>query len=133
MVKLSHIALAVPAEEYEEVKRNLRAILNVSPQEKELPHAKLKVALFKLANATVELLAPTGEGSDIDKFLEKRGKGIHHIALQVDSIADEVERLEREGFVFSVKDYEGAKGGKVAFLHPKSTGGFLFELVEEEY
>ena len=133
MVRLSHVALAVSPDTYEEVKGKLTKVLKVEPEEKELPHAKLRVAIFKLPNTSIELLTPTGEGSDIDKFLEKRGNAVHHIALQVDDVEGEVSRLEGEGFEMAVKGYRGAKGGSVAFIHPKSTGGFLIELVEEEY
>ncbi|NPB03671.1 MAG: methylmalonyl-CoA epimerase [Thermotogae bacterium] len=133
MVRLSHVALAVSPDTYEDVKERLKKVLRVEPEEKELPHAKLRVALFKLENATIELLTPTAKGSDIDKFLHKRGNAVHHIALQVESVSEEVDRLESEGFTFASKGYEGAKGGEVAFIHPKATGGFLVELVEEEY
>ncbi len=133
MPRLSHVALAVSPDSYGEVKGKLTKILGVEPEEKELPHAKLRVAIFKLPNTSIELLTPTGEGSDIDKFLQKRGNAVHHIALQVEDVEGEVSRLEREGFEMAVKGYRGAKGGSVAFLHPKSTGGFLIELVEEEY
>ena len=105
----------------------------MEPEEKELPHAKLLVAIFKLPNTSIELLTPTAEGSDIDKFLQKRGNAVHHIALQVEDVEVETERLEKEGFEIAKKGYKGAKGGSVSFLHPKSTGGFLIELVEEEY
>ena len=133
MVRLSHVALAVSPADYEDVKEKFSKILGVEPEEKELPHAKLLVAIFKLPNTSIELLTPTAEGSDIDKFLQKRGNAVHHIALQVEDVEGETERLEKEGFEIAKKGYKGAKGGSVSFLHPKSTGGFLIELVEEEY
>ncbi len=133
MVRLSHVALAVAPEDYEKVKGNFVKLLGTEPEEKDLPHAKLRVAIFKLPNVSIELLTPTREGSDIDRFLQKRGNAVHHIALQVEDVERETERLEGEGFKMAKKGYKGAKGGSVAFIHPKATGGFLIELVEEEY
>ncbi len=133
MVRLSHVALAVSAEDYKSVKEKFSRILGVEAEEKDLPHAKLRVAIFKLPNTSIEILTPTAEGSDIDRFLQKRGNALHHIALQVEDVEGETERLEREGFEIARRGYRGAKGGSVSFLHPKSTGGFLIELVEEEY
>ncbi|MEO0138711.1 MAG: VOC family protein [candidate division WOR-3 bacterium] len=132
-MRLSHIAIAVKPEEYEDVIKRFKDVLQSEYYEKVLEDQKIKVAILKLENATLEIITPTESGSTIDKFLEKRGNGIHHFALKVESVKDEVNRLKGNGFMFAVEDMKGAKGGNVAFIHPKSTGGFLIELVEDEY
>lgn len=132
-MKISHIALAVRPEEYEDVKEKFIRILGDRYEEKSLENQKIKVLLFKLDNCSIEIITPTDEGSSIDGFLRKKGNGIHHFALKVDDVREETERLKREGFVFSVENDRGAKGGYISFIHPKSTGGFLIELVEDEY
>ena len=78
----------------------------------------------------VEAYAP---GSVINKFIEKRGESIHHIAFEVDDMDSEVTRLIDEGFVFiNEKPQPGADNKMVCFLHPKSTNGILIELVMEK-
>lgn len=94
---------------------------------------KVKVAFLPLGDSEIELLEGTDESSTIKKFIEKRGQGIHHIAFRVDSLEDEIEKLKALGLVFINEDPSyGAGGAKIAFLHPKSTGGVLVELCERE-
>ena len=85
-----------------------------------------------LGETKVELLEATSDDSAIAKFIEKRGEGIHHIALDVVGIEDELERLKSLGFqLIHEKPKAGADGKKIAFLHPKSTNGILVELCED--
>ena len=80
----------------------------------------------------IELLAATNPESPIAKFLEKKGEGIHHIALDVEDIVSEIARLKKEGFiVLNEIPKKGADNKWVAFLHPKSTNGVLIELCQE--
>jgi len=122
----------VKPEDYTNTLEKFRKILRLDFYEKVLEDQKIKVAIFRLENSSIEIITPTEMGSTVDKFLEKRGGGIHHVAIMVDKVDSEVERLKNEGFVFALENMEGAKG-KVAFIHPKSTGGVLIELVENEY
>jgi methylmalonyl-CoA/ethylmalonyl-CoA epimerase len=131
-MKISHIAIVVKPEDYEQTLDKFKKILNTNFYEKVLEDQKIKTAIFRIENSSVEIITPIEKGSTVDKFLEKRGGGLHHIALQVDEVREEVERLKNEGFVFAVEDMEGVRG-KVAFIHPKYAGGVLIELVEEEY
>ena len=81
----------------------------------------------------IELLESTSEDSAIAKFIEKKGAGIHHIAFEVDNIEKAIEELKVKNFsLIDEKPREGAHNTKVAFLHPKSTGGILLELVESK-
>lgn len=132
-MKLSHIAVVVKPDDYDSVVKKFKDILQDGYYEEVLEEQKIKVAVLRLENATVEIITPIERGSSVDNFLEKRGNGIHHFALKVESVKDEVNRLKGKGFLFAVEGMKGAKGGSVAFIHPKSTGGFLIELVEDEY
>jgi methylmalonyl-CoA/ethylmalonyl-CoA epimerase len=89
-------------------------------------------SFFKLGETKIELLEAISEDSAIAKFIEKRGEGIHHIALDVVGIEDELKRLKDLGFqLIHEKPKAGADGKKIAFLHPKSTNGILVELCED--
>ena len=78
----------------------------------------------------LEAYAP---GSIINKFIEKKGEGIHHIAFEVDNMEEEVKRLVSEGFtLINETPKEGADNKMVCFLHPKDTNGVLIELVTEK-
>lgn len=81
---------------------------------------------------TVELLEPTGPESTVARFLERRGPGLHHIAFRTPDIRAEMERLTAAGL--QLIDLEPRRGahGLVAFLHPRSTGGILVELVQRD-
>lgn len=98
-----------------------------------IDNQKVKVAFLPLGDSEIELLEGTDDSSTIKKFIEKRGQGIHHIAFRVDSLEEEIEKLKALGLVFISEDPSyGAGGAKIAFLHPKSTGGVLVELCERE-
>ncbi len=98
----------------------------------EVPTENVKVAILFSGETRVELLEPTSEKSPISGFLKKRGEGIHHLAFSVDRIDDEVTRLRGSKGVQLIEPAPrpGAQGSKVAFIHPKSAGGVLIELVE---
>ena len=92
---------------------------------------KVRVAMLPLGESRVELLEPTSEDSPISKFLEKRGGGIHHIAVEVDDIQAFLDRLRNAGTqLIDEKPRVGAEGCLVAFVHPTSTNGVLLELVQ---
>ena len=93
---------------------------------------KVEAAFFKVGGGTIELLAPTSDDSEIQKFIKKKKEGVHHIALNVSSIEQEMKRLEKNGFEFVSKTpIIGANNKKIVFLHPKSTNGVLVEICED--
>jgi len=97
----------------------------------EVSDQKVKVAMLPLGETRIELLEPTSEDSPISKFLQKRGGGLHHIAIEVEDIKDALDRLKRQGFrLIDENPRIGAGGCLIAFVHPSSTGGVLLELVQ---
>ena len=92
---------------------------------------KVRVAFLPAGRTRVELLEATDDDSPIAKHIERRGEGIHHITFEVDDIEKMLAAMETAGVqVLGDGAREGAGGHKVAFLHPKSTGGVLVEFVE---
>lgn len=92
----------------------------------------VKVAFFPCGDTRIELLMPTSPDSPIAKFLEKRGEGIHHIALGVDSVPEELAKAEANGIrLIDTEPRPGAHNAQIAFLHPKSTMGVLIEFCQD--
>ncbi|MGN7178032.1 methylmalonyl-CoA epimerase [Paenibacillus sp. FSL R5-0490] len=93
----------------------------------------VKVAFIKAGETKLELLEPTSEDSPIAKFIEKRGEGLHHVALGVDSIQERINEMKEQGIrMLQDEPKIGAGGAHVAFMHPKSTGGILYEFCEKK-
>lgn len=92
---------------------------------------KVRVAMLPLGESRIELLEPTSDDSPISKFLEKRGGGIHHIAVEVDDIEGTLAKLKSRGMrLIDETPRVGAEGCLVAFVHPGAAGGVLLELVQ---
>jgi len=93
---------------------------------------KVRVAMLPIGETRIELLEPTSEDSPIQKFLDKRGGGIHHIAVEVEDIEQALMKLKQTGArLIDEKPRIGAEGCLVAFVHPSSANGVLLELVQE--
>ncbi len=98
----------------------------------DLPERGLRVAVFKAGSVAIELLQSVKSGSTIDRFISKRGEGIHHIAFNVDDTAASLDKLKQKGVrLINETPSSGAHGKRVAFLHPKSTFSVLMELCSE--
>jgi methylmalonyl-CoA/ethylmalonyl-CoA epimerase len=108
-------------------------LLGVKPYKTEKVLSEgVSTTFFRLSDQKIELLSSINKGSAIEKFVESKNEGIHHIALLVDSLESEINRLEGLGFQFISKaPKEGADNKRIVFLHPKSTNGVLVELCEE--
>lgn len=92
---------------------------------------KVRVAMLPLGESRIELLEPTSDDSPISRFLEKRGGGIHHIAVDVDDIEAVLAQLKSKNMrLIDEKPRVGAEGCLVAFVHPSSANGVLLELVQ---
>jgi methylmalonyl-CoA epimerase len=97
----------------------------------EVSQQKVRVCMLPVGESQVELLEATSIDSPISKFLEKRGQGIHHIALRVDDIRGMLAEMKKKGArLIDEEPRTGAGGCLVAFIHPSSTGGVLLELVQ---
>ncbi|MGE5704519.1 MAG: methylmalonyl-CoA epimerase [Clostridia bacterium] len=97
----------------------------------EVESEKVRVAFLRIGESSFELLEPLSEESPIAKFIEKRGEGIHHIALDVDDVAQRLETLKAAGVpLINEVPKAGAHGAQIAFLHPKASGGVLVELCQ---
>ncbi len=91
----------------------------------------VEAVLLDVGDGHVELLAPLGPETLVGKFVAKRGEGLHHVAYRVDDIDATIAALQEAGVqLIDAEARVGIRGSRVAFLHPKSTGGVLTELVE---
>lgn len=101
--------------------------------EEVVPHEKVKVAMIPVGESRIELLEATTADSVISKFLEKRGEGLHHVAIHVPDLTHTVETLKAAGTRFISDEIKiGASGHLYVFVHPSSAGGVLLELVQEQ-
>ncbi len=101
------------------------------PIQADLHDQGVRVATFVAGAGYLELLMPIAEDTGVTRFLESRGEGIHHVALKVRDLERELRRLESEGLeLIDQHPRIGAHGWLVAFIHPRSCGGVLTELVE---
>jgi len=126
-MKIDHIAIAV--NNVEEAAKIYQEALGVDTVEFETVESEgVKLAILHLENGRIELMQPMHDESPIKKFLDQKGQGLHHMALQTNNIEDEVERMEGCGIQFLGKIRPGSEGTKVIFIHPKSLSGVLAEL-----
>lgn len=99
----------------------------------EVAEQKVRTAFFKLGQTKIELLESTDPEGPVGKFIEKKGEGIHHIALAVNDLDKKLGEAEAKGVrLIDSVPRKGAEGLDIAFLHPKSTFGVLTELCEDK-
>lgn len=130
-MKLDHIGIAVS--DLQAAMRKYRALFQKAPDHIEnVENQRVTVAMFRAGEPSIELLEGTDAESPISKFIQKRGEGIHHICFAVADLDSAVSEAQKAGMEkISQEDDRGAGGTRVAFLHPKTTGGVLIELVEK--
>ena len=128
MTQLDHIGIAVA--KLEDALPFWRDLLGLELEGIEVvPSEKVRVAVLKAGSTRIELLEPTSPDSPIAKALEKRGPGIHHLALAVEDVAARMAALKKAGRpALDEVPRPGAGGCQVTFVHPKSAGGVLVEL-----
>ncbi|MEE9394470.1 MAG: methylmalonyl-CoA epimerase [Planctomycetota bacterium] len=128
--KIAHIGIAVP--ELAAAVAVYEGVLGLTVDGYETVEDQLvNVAMLSGGDDVIELLEPTSPDSPIAKFIDKRGPGIHHICLQVDDIEATLARFKAQGLkLIDEEPRAGAHGCRIAFVHPKSTGGVLIELSE---
>ena len=126
-MKIDHIAIAV--NDIESAVKQYQKAFGVDNIEFETVETEgVKVGILHLSNGRIELMEPTNNSSPIKKFLEKKGEGLHHMALETNDIEAEVTRMEGCRIQFLGKIRPGSAGTKVTFIHPKSLHGVLAEL-----
>ncbi len=132
MLKIEHLGIAVA--DLEKSIPLFEQLLNTPCYKTELVESEgVSTAFFQLGDSKIELLEATSPGSPINKFIEKKGEGIHHIAIEVENIAAEMKRLSALGFtLLNEQPKEGADNKLICFLHPKTTNGVLIELCQEK-
>ncbi len=97
----------------------------------DVPQEKVRVAFLPLGDSRLELLEPTDDTSPVARFIERRGEGLHHVCFEVENLDGILADLQGSGLeLLPGYPRAGAEGGRVAFFHPRSTGGVLMELVE---
>ncbi len=129
-MKIDHIGLAVKSlNEMIPFYQNLLG--QDQPEIEEIDTQGVRVAIFQTGESRVELLEALNTDSPIARFIEKRGEGMHHLALAVEGIEELINSLKKEGVRFiGDKPVIGAGGKKIIFVHPASTHGVLLELCE---
>lgn len=128
--KIAHIGIAVHSIEQSLPFYTDQLGLTLEKVE-EVESEQVKVAFIQIGESRIELLEPLSEQSAIHKFLEKKGEGIHHIALEVDNIEKRLEQLKlNEVRLINEEPKSGANNAQIAFIHPKSTHGVLLELCQ---
>ena len=130
MKKIEHIGVAV--EDIAKAKKIFSTIFGKdSYKTEEVISESVKATFFKIGESKIELLSATNTDSPIAKFLTKNREGMHHIAFQVDNLKAALDYLRHQSVqLIDEIPRIGAEGFKIAFIHPKSTGGVLIELCE---
>src|SRR6195256_1075270 len=130
-MKIDHIGIATRG--IEDAMTFYRDALGLDVAEtEEVAEQKVRVAMLPIGESRIELLEATSADSPISKFIEKRGPGIHHLAVNVDNIQTALAQLKQNGArLIDTEPRRGAGGCLVAFVHPSSTGGVLLELVQK--
>jgi methylmalonyl-CoA/ethylmalonyl-CoA epimerase len=130
--KIDHIGIAVWS-----IEDSLRLYVDILRLEligiETVESEQVKVAFIKAGETKLELLEPMSEESSVALFLKKKGEGIHHIALGVNSIEERILHIKEHGIkMIHDQPKSGAGGAQIAFMHPKSTGSVLLELCEKK-
>ena len=128
--RIDHVGIAVA--DLDEAIRLYTLLLGRGPDAvEEIPDQKVRVAFFRAGDSHIELVCPTSDTSPISGFLAKRGGGIHHICLAVPDLSRALAELQAHGMqLLDSVPRPGARGKRIAFLHPRALGGVLLELSE---
>ncbi len=130
VTRIDHLAIVV--DDLEKALKFWRDGLGLEVSRVEdVPEQGAEVAFLTIGDQNVELVKPTDDESGISSFLEKRGPGMHHIALEVEDLQDSLDHLDAAGIrLIHEVPVVGAGGRRIAFIHPESTHGVLVELYE---
>ena len=128
--KINHIGIAV--KNIKEAAEKYVGLTNITDYETEyISDQNVDVAMFNVGESKIELLQGRTENSPISKYLEKNREGLHHVAYEVEDVEKALNYLKEKGYrLIDETPRIGAGGHKIAFIHPKSTGGVLTELIQ---
>lgn len=130
ILSLDHVAIAV-----DDLQQAIRRYaedfgLELAGTE-DVPSAQTTTAFLPIPGTRIELIHPMDDTGPVKRHLERRGPGLHHLCFRTDDILADMARLRQRGYRFTTEEPSpGAHGTKVAFVHPKCTGGVLIELAE---
>ncbi len=131
ITRLDHIGIAVKS--IAESLKVYEAMGLKSVGVEEVAEQKVRVAFIPVGETEIELLESTAADGPVAKYIEKNGEGIQHLALRVDNLEAALAEMKAKGVrLIDEKPRYGAGGAKIAFVHPRSTGGVLLELSERE-
>lgn len=130
--KLDHIGIAV--KDLDQAIKLYKEVFGIEPSlVYESAYTKAKIAFIPMGETRIELIQPSNPESVVGKFLEKKGEGIHHISFKVKDVDQSLMEIESKGVqLIDKKSRQVRENERVAFLHPKSTNGVLFELIQED-
>jgi methylmalonyl-CoA/ethylmalonyl-CoA epimerase len=130
--KLDHIGIAV--KDLDQAIKLYKDVFGIEPSlVYESAYTKAKIAFIPIGETRIELIQPSNPESVVGKFLEKKGEGIHHISFKVKDVDQSLMEIESKGVqLIDKKSRQVRENERVAFLHPKSTNGVLFELIQED-
>jgi methylmalonyl-CoA epimerase len=128
--RIDHIGIAVKSlEERLGLYRDVLGLAGIHVED--VPTEDARVGFVPIGDSEIELLEPTAPDGVLARFIDKRGEGVHHVAVQVDDCAASLARLRAAGVrTIDETPRPGSRGTRVAFVHPSATGGVLLELVE---
>ena len=126
---IDHVGIAV--HDLEAALKFFQEVFQIPPGEiKELPEQGVRATLLPVGQTRLELLEPLSADSPMGRFLERRGEGLHHLALHVDNVAEKLEILGDRGLELVDRQPRPGLSGIIAFIHPRSVHGILTELVQ---
>ncbi|MCA8978639.1 MAG: methylmalonyl-CoA epimerase [Planctomycetes bacterium] len=127
---LHHVAIVVPS--IADARPSYEGLGMTAGEPEYVADQKVNVLVCMAGDQRIELVEPAADDSPVTSFLAKRGGGLHHLAFRVDDVAQAIETLMARGLrMIDEAPRPGAHGTRIAFVHPKATGGVLMELVEE--
>ena len=128
--KIDHIGIVVKS--IDDALKFYKGLLGITPAgEETLEDRGLRVCFIEIGDTRIELLQPTRDDSEVSKFLEKKGEGLHHVAYEVENVKEAIEKAKEIGLKpLSDEPKPGAHNTSVVFMHPKTTNGVLTELLQ---
>ena len=130
LTQIDHVGIAV--EDLDSAVERYRRTLGIEPAHRERVESQgVEEVLLPVGTSFIQLLGALGPDTPVGRFLERRGPGVHHIGFRVDDVASALEQLKGEGLrLIDDTPRPGSRGTTIAFVHPKSMGGVLVELVQ---